>query len=370
MESNGHSLASARQQHAIGIRATNYRRDRNQRITREDTAFSGAQASAGRSKAFTLDSLGRLTGCLTRVRQVTGGPVTTESDVRYTYDLEGRRLTATGGLNSGSYTQDTAIPPGDHQASQYTTWRNGDPLIWDDNGCLTSFSSSTAHFDLVYDSNSRLVAVNDPLTGASIATYAFDGVGRRTRSTVFGSDPVVPPDTTYFVYDDDAVVQELGEDGLANFTFANGSIGGICIISRNGTLVYPHGGGTARESAKPYNGHTTTLKAIARGGNGTYLITNSAGDVVERLDRDDACRPIFLTSDGIVRPGATSTLSGLRWLAPECAWCPETGLFQCSGGVYSPALGRDTSAHYEKKKEKATDSDLKCTYNVAAQKKV
>ena len=44
------------------------------------------------------------------------------------------------------------------------------------------------------------------------------------------------------------------------------------------------------------------------------------------------------------RPGVSSAPSGYRWMAPECIWSPESGLFLCPGGTYSPALGQAVSA--------------------------
>lgn len=356
-------------------------RDRNQDVIRTDTFFAADTVANRpfRRKLFTLDRLGRVTGCTTGFRASTGVPAAIESEVTYTLDLEGNRLTTTGGLHPGVYTQSPLPPMLDQEMSQYTTWPGG-PLTWNDNGSLTHMSDSTNSFDCIYDCNARLVGVNDSATGTARANYAYDGEGRRTRSSVFSSDPGTSPITTFFVYDGDDCVQELGDDGHANMTFATGGTGiGLCIISKNGTLVYPHGGGTAIGNEIQYRGHGTTLKGIARGGNGSYLMTGSTSTPVERLDSDDAGRPIFLTSDGIVRPGATTALTEYRWIlrysaaiaqskygrvkvqffwdregsrsAPAAAWCPETGFFQCLDGVYSPQLGQPVSLQKDKKKD-------------------
>jgi|GEM_PF-3246007 len=317
-------------------------RDRNQDVIRTDTFFAD-EAVANRPfrrKLFTLDRLGRVTGCVTRFRAAAGGANVIESTVAYTLDLESKRLTATGDINPGSYTQSQVPPELDHPMSQYTTWPGGS-LTWNDNGSLTHMSDGANSFDCVYDCLGRLVAVNNPLTGAALATYACDGQGRRTRSTVFSSNPGTPPVTKFFVYDGEACVQELGDDGHADLTFG---IGGpaLCIISRNGTLVYPHGGG-----------------------GGTTLITSSSGSIVERVDCDNGGKPIFLTSDGLVRPGATGTISGYEWRTGGCnlvwsprsnillygRYCHETGFIQCSDGVYSPSLGQPVSLQKDKKKD-------------------
>jgi hypothetical protein len=80
------------------------------------------------------------------------------------------------------------------------------------------------------------------------------------------------------------------------------------------------------------------------------LMAGGNGVVQERFDCDDTCRPVFLTSDGIPRATATSALTGFRWLQGECAWCPETGFFQCPDSVYSPALGQCVSVQKDKPK--------------------
>ena len=344
-------------------------RDRNQDVLRLEDAYTDGSVTTRplRRKIFTLDRLGRITRCITRVRNsTTGGATFEESNVAYTLDLEGKRLTAAGGLHPGSYAQSPLPPALDRPMSQYTTWPGGD-LTWSDNGNLTHMSDGTNSFDCIYDCLGRLVGVSDSATGSPRATYAFDGEGRRTRS----SGPGIPSVSTYFVYDGDTCVQELSDDGFANLTFATGGAGGgRCITSRNGTLVYPHGGG------------------------GTSLITRESGVPGERLDSDDAGRPIFLTSDGLVRQGATSALTGYRWILNDSgttgrtkygrvkvhfhwdregagdsragAWCPETGFFQCRDSVYSPQLGQPVSLHKDKKKEPA----VKANWDLASQKKV
>ena len=72
---------------------------------------------------------------------------------------------------------------------------------------------------------------------------------------------------------------------------------------------------------------------------------------VSRSACDNACRPIFLTAAGLARPGATATLTGLRWLSPDGAWCPESNLFQCGPTFYSPELGQSISPPSAGKKE-------------------
>jgi hypothetical protein len=78
-------------------------------------------------------------------------------------------------------------------------------------------------------------------------------------------------------------------------------------------------------------------------GNFVAFVADSSGLPVERFDYDDACKPIFLDATGVVRPGATSAVGPIKWMAPEARWVPETGMFHCPGGVYSPDLGTQVS---------------------------
>ena len=79
-------------------------------------------------------------------------------------------------------------------------------------------------------------------------------------------------------------------------------------------------------------------------------LTSSTGAVVDRYDCDDADKPIFLTSEGLPSSSTSSSI-GLRWMAPECAWEPEIGMFACPGGIYSPDLGQQVSSAGVKFKE-------------------
>ncbi len=73
------------------------------------------------------------------------------------------------------------------------------------------------------------------------------------------------------------------------------------------------------------------------------MITDASGTVVERFDSDDACRPIFLTADGLPSSIGRS-LIGLRWMAPECLWDEDVRLSLTPSGAYSPLLGMEVSA--------------------------
>jgi YD repeat-containing protein len=312
-------------------------RDRSQSVTRCETRFASGADAPYRSKAFTLDGLGRITACVTERRETTGGPVVPESSVSYVLGSEGHRISQLRNGVGGDYTQSDLLPPGDFQMGQYTTWPGSSlPLQWDDNGNLSVMTRGTTQLDFVHNDQGQLVAVNDATNApaTSVLTYTYDALGRRASRTSLAGGASV---STTFVYDGAVCIQELGVAGLADLTIVSG--GGIqhCVSTRNGTNCYPHGGGGSsgmRWKAPELNSNSDQHVA---------LVTDANGAVLERFDCDDACKPVFLTSDGLPS-SATSSSSGLRWLSPACAWEPEIGMFTCPGGVCSPDLGRSVSA--------------------------
>ncbi|MCH7227729.1 hypothetical protein [Haloferula sp. A504] len=296
------------------------RRDGNQRITSSETLFTDSPQGPARSQTFTRDALGRMTGCVTTRRETPGADPVIESDVTYTIDLEGRRLTATGGDNPGTYSQASTIPPGDQQMGQYTTWPGGG-LTWDAVGNLSSFSSSAGQLDYVHDAEGRLVALEDPATGTAVIEYGYDALGRRTVRDDQTGKPA------RFVYDGDVCVQELGTDGNADVSFV--CVGGIQrrISTRTGTLLYPQSGGAV----------TTNV--------GLTLVTDGTGAPTERFAFDDAGGPIFLEDDG-TPSSRRSAIGPIRWMAPESIWEPDYGIFLGGDGIDSPALGMTVSSHH------------------------
>ena len=309
-------------------------RDRSQQVTRCETRFAEGPEAPCRSKAFTLDGLGRITACVTERRETTNGPVLPESSVSYVLGADGRRISEQRNGALGAYTQSDSLPPRDFQMGQYTTWPGSAlPLEWDDNGNLHIMTRGATMLDCVHNDAGQLVAVNDVsgTTAVPIITYAYDASGRRVSRTTQGTPSV----TTTFVYDGDDCIQELGGDSLADLTFV--SSGGIkhCISTRNGTIYYPHGGAGSSElrwKAPELNSNSDRVA----------LITSDAGAPIERFDCDDACKPIFLDANGTPTSDTSSSI-GLRWLAPDCAWETAIGMYACSGGIYSPDLGSGVS---------------------------
>ena len=308
------------------------RRDANHRARTCEAMFTASPQGPGRAQVFTRDALGRVTACLTSRRESRGAVAVTESDVVYTLDLEGRRLTATGGDNPGSYTQSATLPPGDQQMGQYTTSPGGN-LRWDDRGNLASFNTAAGQVDYGHDAEGRLIAFNDPATGTAALGFEYDALGRRTvRDDQTGK-------TTRFIYDGEVCIQELGADGKPDVNFV--CVDGVqrCISTRNGTSLYPHGGGSVSAVSLQRGPHHESPNVLA-----ATLVTDAAGAATERFAFDDAGAPIFLEADG--SPGARNSAIGpIRWMAPQSIWEPSYDLFLGGDTIESPSLGMTVSRH-------------------------
>jgi hypothetical protein len=349
------------------------RRNPDQSLSREDTVFSPApQQPPGRSKTFSYDHLGRMTGCETRRREAAGAPALLESSVSYTLDLEGRRISTTGGSNPGSYTQNDSLPPGDLQMHQYSAWPGGS-LTWDDNGNLSSIQKGGATCQISCNSGYELISFSDAGTGTGILSYQYDAIGRRT-----GRNPQTGKGMK-FVYDGDTCIQELEADGSGTFTASKSFVsrGGVpyAVIGGGGTL-YPvsaaaaggprictcpigwrmsgaqsglHHWGDPHENLNgkqkvqhwgdPHeNLNGKHIKDWEGKQRHTTLIADASGVVLERFDCDEAGTPIFLLPNGLPS-SVSSSSSGLRWISPETLWEPEVRILLGADGAYSPELG-------------------------------
>lgn len=325
----------------------------DQRVTKTRTLFTAEPTGPGRVRTFTYDGLGRVTACLTELRETLGGPVVTESDVHYTLDASGRRLSVTGGAHPGSYTQNASIPPGDHQMGQYTTWPGGN-LEWDDRGNLAAFNSGPNYLDVDSDGDGRVVAVTDG-GGTPVVSYTYDALGRLASRADAST-------ITSFVWDGPRMIQELDDPNgtgelSAALTFVCGD-GGIrrCISTRNGTFYYPAGGNEGDADVFPILPvWPNKLKEIEIDEDITmelgrvHSLTGSSGEVVERYDFDEAGALLLLDETGAPK---TTAIGPVRWMAPESLREPSTGFLHGHGEVYSPQLGVVVDKDKNKRREK------------------
>ncbi|BCX46375.1 RHS repeat-associated core domain-containing protein [Haloferula helveola] len=307
----------------------------DQLVTEAHTLFSADVTGPSRTRTYGYDGLGRLTSALTQRRETLGGAVQTESDISYTLDTAGRRLVTTGGRYSGSYTQDSANPPGDHQAGQYTTWPGGN-LEWDERGSLTLLGDGPDYIDFDSDNDGRLVALNDPAVGTPIVGYTYDALGRLSTRTEYDNVNGLPPVTTSVVYDGTTAVQELDDpNGTGQLSAALTFVcddGGFkhCISTRNGTYYYP-----MNTSSRQTPGYLRGIKINLGLG-----LTSNTGAVLERYDQDEAGEPLLLDPDGQTK---SSGIGPVRWMAPEAMKEKNYSVFIGSGGSYSSQLRADVT---------------------------
>jgi YD repeat-containing protein len=300
-------------------------RDAAQLATSISTSFSATPAGPSRTTSLVRDGMGRVTGWSTSRRDGLGLPPVVENEVSYTLNPRGDRIYVFGGHDPGSYTQSAALPPGDAQRARYTTWPRGS-LEWDANRNLTRIPYSDITHTMQYDALGRLVSIKNEATGSPIAEYSFDGLNRLLTLTVHGGSV---PHFTRFIYDGSVCIQELGGDGVADLTHVVSDGIRHCISTRNGTIYYPH------SSSLAYIGPCDASE----------LITSATGAVVEHRTCDGDGKPIYLSPDGL--PSSTGTsVTPIRWTAPECLSVPNTRTCTCGTGYYVSSIGKVVGRSY------------------------
>jgi RHS repeat-associated protein len=213
---------------------------------------------------------------------------TTLGTLTYTYDLAGRRSEGGGSwartglpMSVSSATYDTA--------NRLTQWA-GQSLSYDANGNLASDGLTS------YTWNARKQLAS--MSGATSASFAYDGLGRRRAKTIGGA-------TTNFMYDGLNVAQELsGSTPTANLL-----MGGI-----DETFMRTDAGGAS------------TLLADALGT--TLALADTSGTVQTQYTFDPF--------GGTTMSGAPSTNSA-QFVGRES---DATGLYAYRTRYYSPALLR------------------------------
>ena len=155
-----------------------------------------------------------------------------------------------------------------------------------------------------YDADNRLVRVTNVSDGSLVASFEYDGFGRRTSKTT-------PAGTTKYYYDGDSnrVFYEMDGGGniLAQYTY--GQNGQLLWMVRGGQTYYYH-----------YNGHGDVI-----------ALTDSTGMVVAEYDYDAWGNPVATGLEGTV-------VNPYRY-AGYC-WDSETGLYYLNARYYLPAVGR------------------------------
>jgi RHS repeat-associated protein len=221
---------------------TTYAWDANGRLTAQETR-DGADALRLR-RTYTLDRAGRPV----RIELTDGGAT------ELTYDANGQlvaseRMGPDGGLvRSRTYAWDEA---GD-RAGRSTSEAGDEVVLWD----LEALEGQDAQYDYTFDANARLSTRTERATGVrevfdydgrnllvsvrreaangarlGLATYAYDGLGRRVRRTVDGVE-------RRFLYDQQQLVAELDAAGRIVARFVHGPRLDQPLLMIRGAAVY------------------------------------------------------------------------------------------------------------------------------------
>ena len=257
------------------------------------------------------DAMDRLTNFV----RVSGSP----ADVarQYMLDGNGNRQTVLENSVPQAYFMDNTLPvPADFQMNQYTS-TPFDTRQHDENGNLVVRTTAVGPSNYHYDYADRLVRV-EGLNGegimTTIATYAYDALGRRIRKTM-NAHP--PPVLTAFLLSAEGAVLEERVNGTLTRAYVYPEIDDEVLVAFN-------------QAGEPHYYHYDDL------GN-TLALTDMRGTVVERYDYDDYGEVTFLTGDGIPTGAASSAVDnvycwgGLRFDS-------ETGLHTDNNGSYYDSL--------------------------------
>jgi hypothetical protein len=316
--------------------------DRNQNKTLYAQLLPFVQGQTTGTNVFSYTSLDQLS----RAINTKGTGATVRS---YHLDGQGNIIDVTNDLTLDLYVRDATLPePADFQMDRYTVTPFNSQQ-YDHNGNLilmTPVAPGGASTHFVYDCADRLVEVSRGDAFEAVASFRYDALGRRITKTVPGAAAPALPVTTYFVYDDEEIIQERdgGSGSLTAETILFGQSGAakgepkvICRRDFLGSLLY-------------YTLEDENNVALA--------LTDDRGFVIERYDYDDHGAPTFLTSEGLPlfsngQPVNQSPF-GYPYLFRGMFWDGETGLYldtrwnsdpyaEDALRAYDPKTGRYTS---------------------------
>ena len=243
----------------------------------------------GRKTVYTYDGLNRLTS--------ETDPVTGEKTV-YAYDPAGNRLKKTVYRADGTVASETTYTY--DQANQLTSV-NGTPFTYDEAGNLTS----DGRRQFLWDAAGRLAEVRDAATGKVLASFVYDGKGRRIAK-------ITSAGTIRYHYAGSRVAYETDETGAIVRMYSYDAAG-VPV-----TMWY---------EGKTY-----------------YFLTNDRGDVLQIVDgqgnvvasyRYDAWGNILEES------GPLADVNPYRYAGYR--WDGEVGLYFLRTRYYDPSLGRFVS---------------------------
>jgi RHS repeat-associated protein len=202
----------------FGQPTLSYTYDLGNRLTRIDQAAGAANDNVPQSIVFAYDAAGRRirttymngmtrdnsyddAGQLTAITY-TNADGSVLGDLAYAYDNGGRRIATSGSLARTALPD--ALPDAAVDAANRLTAAGTQTLTYDANGNLSGDGSR----QFVWNARDQLVQIKDS-TGAVVAAFTYDALGRRQTKTVDGV-------ATGYVYDGANIVQELAGAASAN----------------------------------------------------------------------------------------------------------------------------------------------------------
>jgi RHS repeat-associated protein len=265
------------------------------------------------SEAYQYDTTYRLTNYAVGTLNVSPPACTVLSPstlTQYTLDPVGnwpKKVTFTGPTTTAEIRT--------HNSTNEIATINGAPLSYDNNGNLTADSLYT----YTYDEENRLTSVTNT-SARVVGRYQYDALWRRVQKI---ANPVAPPVTTNYFYDDARIIEEQNGAGMTQATYVYGNyIDEVLTMNRLGTNYYYH---------------QNSLWSVE-------AVSNSAGSPVERY-RYDAYGFVTVT-DGAFNPipqnawGTPHSAIGNPWMFTGRQLDEETGLYFYRARYYDTSKGR------------------------------
>ncbi|TNF38603.1 MAG: hypothetical protein EP329_00110, partial [Deltaproteobacteria bacterium] len=195
---------------------------------------SDADGAALVSRQYSLD--GRLiTGIATlsgsysytydKADQLVGAGYPTLPAETFAYDAAGYRTRGGSDFGDATWTND--------DSGRLTTIGDVATFTWDAHGSLASRTDAGGTQGFEYDALDRLVRVTDG-AGAEVASYGYDGGGRRVRKTVGGV-------TTYFLWSEEGLLAEYDATGTELRAYGwrpDTELGSAPVWVRSGGVTY------------------------------------------------------------------------------------------------------------------------------------
>lgn len=263
-------------------------------------AWRNADGSGIASHALTYDTAGKIVADNTQTYTYDGANrLVRDSRFEYAYD-DANNFTHVTEVSSGTETNFTS-----NNLNQYTTV-DATTISYDENGNVTH----DGRFEYSYNWRNQITNVYDAASGAVIADYAYDALGRRISK--FNHE--TGEGTRYF-YDGWRLIEEREGDGTLTASFIYNGIGEPVAMVRGSDTYFYH-----------YD---------ARGS--IEAVTDASGEVVERYSYESYGKVSITDVSGVSR---IESAIGNPFFFTGQVFDVETGLYYFINRFYSPLLGR------------------------------